>query len=361
MRPLSLKTKLFLSMFLLVIAFSFLVVLFTEMYVKNVFMQDDIKDAKVVAATMARHIVDPLLIGDYVAIDNYADETMKENAEIAYIFIEKDGQILFNTFKEGFPKNLAGMHRNTDDIDLMTLRTEHGDYLDISAPIHGGRPGNLRIGIDERTSRELIGKMIMTIALVTVVILGIAFAISLFIARRLTAPLTALTVSATGIAEGDYTRTTPAGGYDEISKLAMAFNTMTKAVSLREDELRSVNTELEEVNMRLHESIQKLRETSEELVRSKQDAAVVETARAFLHHLRQPLTYLTMAIELLVDEIADGKSFDTGAARRKLEAISHAGARLAELLGKFESLEHYKVIEFDDLTRILDIERKTNP
>jgi len=361
MKRLSLKTKLFLAMFLLVIAFSFFVILFTETYVRHVFMQEDINDAKVIAATMARHIVDPLLIDDYAAIDNYAEETMKENDEIAYIFIEKEGQIVLHTFKEGFPKDLIGLHRNTGNIDYLTVKTGDGEYLDLSAPIHSGSAGHLRIGIDERTSKELIGRMRTTIVLVTIMILGIAFGISLFISRRLTAPLVDLTVSATMVAEGDYTRTAKGGGYNEIGKLAMAFNTMAKAVSLREEELKSVNAEVEEVNVRLHEMIQKLEKTSEELVRSKQDAAVVETARTFLHHLRQPLTYLTMAIELLVDEIAEGQSFDMAEAQKKLETISHAGERLAELLGKFESLEHYKVVEFDDLTRILDIDHRTSP
>jgi signal transduction histidine kinase len=134
---------------------------------------------------------------------------------------------------------------------------------------------------------------------------------------------------------------------------------MIHAVKLREDELRDSNRELEDVNVKLQENMVKLQKTSEDLIRSKQDAAVVETARAFLHHLRQPLTYLTMAIELLADEITEGDPLDYASSKKKLDAIMNAGQRLAELLNKFETLHSYKIVAYDNATKIIDIEDNT--
>ncbi len=356
MKNLSLKAKLSIAMTMFVLVFSIVIMLFIQLYLKNVFLKESIEDAKVVAATMASHIVDPLLIKDFVSIDGYFDEMMKANREIAYIFIEKDSTILLHTFKEGFPRSLLNLGHNQNTMDHVTVKTGQAIILDISAPVHGGRGGTLRVGIDERIGEEAIQRALTTIIVVTVILLFIALSIAILIARRLTNPLASLTVSASEIAAGNYSGTVPNMGYDEIGKLAIAFNTMLQAVRLREDELKSLNTELEAVNVSLHDYIQKLDEVSQELVKSKQNTAVVDTGRTFLHHLRQPLTYLIMAIELLSDDLAEGKTVTYASAGRQIAAVKHAGEQLAELLKKFEGLQGYKVIDYDDMTTIVDID-----
>ncbi|MBI5074224.1 MAG: HAMP domain-containing protein [Nitrospirae bacterium] len=358
MKNLSLKAKLFMAMTMFVLVFAVVIVLFIELYLKNVLLKESIEDAKVVAATMANHIVDPLLISDFVSIDGYFEEMMKANPEIAYIFIEKNGTILLHTFKEGFPRGLLNLGHKQNTIDHVTVKADPNIYLDISAPVHSGQGGTLRVGIDERMGEEAIRNALKTIAVVTALLLAVAFAIAIVIARRLTAPLTLLTVSASEIAAGNYSGSVPAMGYDEIGKLALAFSTMLQAVRLREDELKSLNTELETVNVSLHEYILRLNEVSEELIRAKQNAAVKDTGRTFLHHLRQPLTYLIMALELLSDDLAEGKPLSRASVGNQIAAVKDAGERLAELLKKFEGLHGYKVIDFDGMTTIVDIENQ---
>lgn len=360
MKNLSLKAKLFMAMSIFVLVFAVVIVLFIELYLKNVLLKESIEDAKVVAATMASHIVDPLLISDFVSIDGYFDEMMKANPEIAYIFIEKSGIILLHTFKEGFPRNLLNIGHKLNAIDHVTVKADQNIFLDISAPVHGGRGGTLRVGIDERMGEEAMRRALTTIAVVTALLLSIAFAIAILIARRMTAPLARLTVSATEIAAGNYSAAVPDMGYDEIGKLAIAFNTMLQAVRLREDELKSLNTELETVNVSLHDYIQRLNAASEELIRTKQNAAVVDTGRTFLHHLRQPLTFLIMALELLSDDLAEGKPLTCTSVGNQIAAVKEAGERLAELLKKFEGLHGYKVVDFDGMTTIVDIENQGN-
>jgi len=134
----------------LVVIFSFIIVAFMEIYVKKILKEDSINVGKALVTAMALHIVDPLLINDFVALDNYSDEIMKANTEIAYIFIEKDGQVLLHTFREGFPKNLLNIGHRKDTVDYMNVRTDKGLFLDFSVPIYGGRAGMLRVGFDER-------------------------------------------------------------------------------------------------------------------------------------------------------------------------------------------------------------------
>lgn len=358
MKNSSLQSKLFMAMTVLVLVFAVVIVLFIELYLKNILAKESLEDSKTVVTTMASHIADPLLIRDFVSLDNYFDEIMNANSEIAYIFIEKEGNILLHTFKEGFPRSLLNLGHKQNTIDHVTVITDQTVFLDLSAPIHGGRAGTLRVGIDERMGEAAIRRALMTIAAITALLLSIAFATAILVARRLTFPLASLTVSATEIAAGNYSGTVHVASYDEIGKLAMAFNTMLQAVRLREEELRSVNTEIETVNVTLHDYIQKLDAANRELVRSKQDAAVIDTTRTFLHHLRQPLTYLIMATEILADDLAEGKPLTDDSVSIKIDAVRNAAERLADLLKKFEGLQKYRVITFGDIATIVDIENQ---
>jgi len=167
-----------------------------------------------------------------------------------------------------------------------------------------------------------------------------------------------LTASAIEIANGNYSKKVTIQSNDEVGQLADAFIKMEDAVKIREKELREINEELEEVNVRLHEYINELNRTKDELIRTKQDAAVVETSRAVLHHMRQPLTYLIIAIDLLLAEIKEKGALDTAATQKNLRAVEEAGYKLTELLKKFENLKEYKVVEYVDEIKILDIDNQ---
>ena len=191
---------------------------------------------------------------------------------------------------------------------------------------------------------------------ITIAVLAAALGVSVLLARKLTRPLTTLSASAMEMTKSGLLSSVPVESKDEIGYLSTVFNKMLKVAKEREDELREINDELETVNITLHDYIEKLRITTDELVKSRQDMAVIDTARAFLHHIRQPLTYLAMAIDLLSDEIGEGNKLNIGSIQKKLRIVEDAGTALSELLRKFDNLKEYKVMLFDDTTKITDIE-----
>ncbi len=65
----------------------------------------------------------------------------------------------------------------------------------------------------------------------------VAVALSLLIARRITAPVSALTTAARKMAQGDLNQRVPANSSDEIGELGTAFNTMASSLA-RIDQLR---------------------------------------------------------------------------------------------------------------------------
>lgn len=362
MKNLLLKHKLYITLCIVVLIFSCILLLLVNGYVKRLIINEGIADGSAVVTTMALHIETPLIKHDFDTIRKYFDDIMSANSQITYLFvIQTDGQIPIHTFHKSVPREVLDLTHKKDVLDHAIIKTSRGTYVDFSSPVLGGKAGTLRVGFNERVGEEAVHDLSITILLIAAGVMACSFLVSLFIARSLTKPLTDLTTSAMEVAEGDYKKIVRVPGRDEVGMLATAFNKMITAVQSREKELVSLNGELEIVNVRLHEYIERLQGATDELVRSKQDAAVVDTARAFLHHLRQPLTYLTMAIELLTDELSEDSPLDYASSKKKLDAIMNAGERLTELLNKFEVLESYKILEFDHLTRIVDIEERTKP
>ncbi|KAF0145939.1 MAG: response regulator with CheY-like receiver AAA-type ATPase and DNA-binding domain [Nitrospirae bacterium] len=354
MKNLSLKYKLFLSTAVVVILYAVSSILFVNLYIKNTFQKESIRDGKALVAAMSLHIIDDLLTKDFVAIGKFFDQIMATNSEVSYIFIEKDGEVLLHTFQGGFPRKLLDVVHERNTVDYVIVKTAEETYHDFSAPIFEGRAGFLRVGISEKMGEDAIRKTIQSLLIIALVCVIIALGVSILISRKLTKPISLLTSTATEIADGNYSKVIEVHGDDEVEKLSGAFNKMAGAVKIREKELREVNEELEAVNIRLHEYIEELNRAKDELVKSKQDRAVTETSKAMIHHMRQPLTYLVMAIELFTDEIQGG-AFNMDTIQKRLFAIEEAGMKVSELLKKFEALKEYKTVEYSDRTKIIDI------
>ncbi len=354
MKNLSLRYKLSLVLAIVILFYAVCSVLFVNLYLKGVLKKHFIEMGKSLANTMSSHIVDDMLIKDFVGLDAFFEDTMRNNPGVSYIFVEKDGHVLLHTFKEGFPEKLLNIGHKKSEIDYVFVKAGTDTYYDFSSPIFGGRAGILRMGMSVKMIEEMLGSVTRSMLYVAIAAVAVALVFSIIIARRLINPLSMLTASAMKIAGGDYSKTVQIYGSDEVGKLSSAFNKMTDAVKIREKELREINEELETINIKLHEYIEELNRTKDELVKSKQDAAVIETSRAMIHHMRQPLTYLIMAIELFTDEIQEG-SFNADAIQKRLYAIEEAGRTVAEILKKFENLKEYRAAEYSDKTKIIDI------
>ena len=356
MKNLSFKYKLFLGMSFVVILYASVSVLFVELYLKKTLHEESIADSRAFAATIAENTYQLLQSYDFPEIETNFRNIMKTNSEIVYIFIQKDDKVLVHAFNNAVPEKLTAITHKDNEPDCRTVTLGGNTYYDFSAPIHDSATGTLRMGVSERLGKETIRHITFSLIYITIAVLAAALGISVLLARKLTGPLTMLSAAASDISYKNLYRPIPIYSNDEIGQLSTAFNKMLRVAKEREDELKEINDELETVNITLHDYIEKLRITTEELVKSRQDMAVIDTARAFLHHIRQPLTYLAMAIDLLSDEIREGNKLNIDSVQEKLRVVEDAGKTLSELLRKFDNLKEYKVMLFDDTTKITDIE-----
>lgn len=115
----------------------------------------------------------------------------------------------------------------------------------------------------------------------TCVIFGLGIMLIIFLARRYTHPIQRLVLKVRKVADGDLSVNVPVESSDEIGELAQSFNEMVVQLRQRKD--------LEE---RLHEA--------EHLSR------VGQLASGIAHEIRNPLNYISLAIDHLKGEVKSG-------------------------------------------------------
>ena len=149
-----------------------------------------------------------------------------------------DGRVVKDNVSELLPGAAAsdlGGHRETV-FDLVTNRSVGYVYVDVnreflSTESHGFLSTLLYI--------TLIGAALTT---------GLAIVLAVWLSKRITAPVTALTKATQAIAQGDTTRL-PVTSSDELGKMSAAFNRMTSALETqRELRARLINDVSHELN-----------------------------------------------------------------------------------------------------------------
>jgi GAF domain-containing protein len=107
------------------------------------------------------------------------------------------------------------------------------EFVSIS-PIRSDNPGVNEMGWlivlhqDRQTALSPVNTQLRTIAVVGVIIAGLALAIAFFLARNLTKPVIELTSVAQKVASGDLSVEASVGTNDEVGQLASTFNSMTR-------------------------------------------------------------------------------------------------------------------------------------
>lgn len=355
MKNLSFRYKIFFSMSAIIVLYTAYTLVLTNYYIRDSLKEQLIENGRSLSKAVAFNISDQLLMADYLGVQNFFENLSGTNQYVGYVFVEKGNKVLIHSFRGGIPAELVDLLHEEDE--YVAVQTDDGMFYDFSVPIDDGRLGVLRLGISTRQIDVAMAKTNRSKIIFAAVAMLVSIGISLVLSDALIDPLKRLTFSAIYVAESDYSKTVPVMSRDEVGQLTMAFNRMVEAVRSREGELRHINEELEMSNDRLLAYIDELNRTKDELVKSKQNTAVLDTTRAFLHHARQPLTYLVIAIDSLIEELHHEKGFDEDTLLIKLSAIEDAGDRLTDLLKKIESLQEYKTVEYSDKTRILDIDQ----
>jgi two-component system NtrC family sensor kinase len=150
----------------------------------------------------------------------------------------------------------------------------------------------------------------------TMVGVGLLFGglLTLVVPRIITKPIFHLVNAAKAVASGDYSyRVKNLMGSVEISTLIDAFNNMLMNIEQNKNELEKKNEENLELlqsivkfneilEERIEEATKEIREKQEELIKTEKLATIGELATGIAHEVRNPLSGIAIALEMMRDD-----------------------------------------------------------
>jgi two-component system sensor histidine kinase BaeS len=189
-----------------------------------------------------------------------------------------------------------------------TVHVSQGEFAYVGEPVPGRRAGGVAgvvlsrpVGLAATVWRPVIGRVLLAGAVAVLV----AVAASLWIARRLAAPLRKMAAATRSVAAGDLAHRVPVEGDSEVADLARQFNDMAEARAA--------------ARRREHEFLANVS-----------------------HELRSPLT----AIRGYAEALSDGTAGDDGARAEAVRVIGDEAARLELLLADVMDLARLGAREF---------------
>lgn len=229
MRVQSLRSKLLAAVSALVITSGLLISLLVTQHYSTSLFETAKAQAENFAHALALDAADKILINDLVTLQKMLDDKINSNPTVAYLFINRDGQLLAHTFTKGVPIDL--IEANTivagDRGHFQKIASAKGElYLDIAWPIFSGKAGILRLGFSEKPIKRQIMKLWLQMSALTLAILLCGLAVSFFFIKRVTEPLTALSEAVENIDEDHLEVGIEVKSHDEVGKLASSFNKM---------------------------------------------------------------------------------------------------------------------------------------
>lgn len=163
------------------------------------------------------------------------------------------------------------------------------------------------------------------ILIFTVVGITLLFGIVLtvFIPRVITKPILNLFNAAESVAGGDYSvRVKSAHSSSEINTLVKAFNNMIDNIDRNSSELQKKNEEIlkllettkkfnEVLESEIEQATREIKEKHKELIKKEKLATIGELASGVAHEVRNPLSGIALALELMRDETSIEEHWQT--------------------------------------------------
>ncbi|MEC9259726.1 MAG: ATP-binding protein, partial [Pseudomonadota bacterium] len=299
-----------------------LVLIITSLTFINALIEDNVvKRAHTTANLFSSITRDPLLSLDLASLEASVEELMN-NPDIAYArVLDSQQRVLAQSSREGIadkPFNLDTSVQGIDDsvYDTREPITVANEYF-----------GEVQIGIDVtsvQTSLLQIRNWIIALALLEMVLVAL---FSFGLGTYLTSQLQSLRQGAKDMLKAIPTHNyrsvaIPIKGRDELSELALSFNTLVNTLaeeyenrSGAQDELRELNRSLEnkvkertqalsDKNAELENANKHLKETQQQLLQAEKMASVGQLAAGVAHEINNPIGFVSSNLSTLKDYLS---------------------------------------------------------
>lgn len=170
--------------------------------------------------------------------------------------IGSDGTVLADTAENPLNMNnhlnrtevLEAIRTGNTAISTRFSNTVGADFLYVAVPAEvSGRTYVIRVS-KRLTEIEALNDSILAVSVLMILSAAIlTLIVSVYVSKRITRPIDALTKVANQISDGDYGKKIYIKANDQIGELASAFNKMSQNLDLSVNELRQRNSELEAI------------------------------------------------------------------------------------------------------------------
>ena len=219
-------------------------------------------------------------------------DIVENNKEIGYcMLVNTESRVLYHNdpLSAGrFLRDPASMAAAKSRGTLIQKRKDDGtDYYDISIPVFDSEQkllGSLRLGLKYSAVSEKVYPLLwesVAVALLTFILAAVV--VSIFVNRKVVAPIIEMASSASLIAQGDWSRRLGISSHSEIGHLAESFNRMAESIKDREERVQQGFRDLEKANDELQNSYVQLETTAGELELKSQHLNEKVGELSFLH------------------------------------------------------------------------------
>jgi signal transduction histidine kinase len=185
---------------------------------------------------------------------------------------------------------------------LTYQRPGHESVLASAVPLTG-TPWILAVEFPTRAVAAPARSFLRSMALIAAFCLTIGLVAAWMLSRRITGPLTKLTVAADAIAGGDPTRRAGLSRADELGRLGRSFDTMASQV---EESRQRLEEKVSARTRELNDALLRLQEAQQALMRREKLALLGQLAGGVGHELRNPLGVMSNAVYYLDAVQKDG-------------------------------------------------------
>jgi PAS domain S-box-containing protein len=209
---------------------------------------------QVLAQNLAANSYAPLLLYNYTALEQNVARVAGEADVVYAIVLDAEGLVAAHSHHpERVGRALEGeVHRRAAETTVLMIQesvaagTGEGIY-DIAVPVavQGQRWGTIRVGLSKRRMEIEIRATRLELGGLAVLILVFGGGAAALFARRIANPVRELEARAAAIARGELSQRIEPRTFDEIGRLATAFNRMAAQLGQERQTLEEVNAELQ--------------------------------------------------------------------------------------------------------------------
>ena len=299
-----------------------LVLIITSLTFINALIEDNVvKRAQTTANLFSSITRDPLLSLDLASLEASVEELMN-NPDIAYArVIDSQQRVLAQRSREGIADKPFSLDTSVQGID--------DSVYDTREPITVANEyfGEVQIGIDVtsvQSSLLQIRNWIIALALLEMVLVALfSFGLGTYLTSQLHSLLQGAKDMLKAIPSQNYRSVSiPIKGRDELSELALSFNTLVNTLaeeyenrSGAQDELRELNRLLEnkvkertqalsDKNAELENANKHLKETQQQLLQAEKMASVGQLAAGVAHEINNPIGFVSSNLSTLKDYLS---------------------------------------------------------